>query len=515
VKKLAFLLAFLLVGVAAAAPTVVSTTQTSATVEGLECGSKYRFEIRKHTASGELSPTAEHVDVQTKSCPDTQPPSAPGGLVTTGATHTSISISWSASTDNVGVVGYDVFRGAAKVDSTTATSYTFGGLSCGTSYTIAVQATDAVGNRSGTSEISASTAACPPPSCPAGAFSAQYYGNMTLSGTPALQRCEAAINHSWGSGSPATGVPADRFSSRWTGTFSFTAGSHEFTATADDGVRVWVDGALVIDSWKDQPATAYRATRTLTAGDHGVKVEYYENGGAAVAKVSWQVSQMPAPPPPPPPEPPAPPPPPGPPAPQPPPPPGPSAVLQPGQSWDAAYDAAACGDVILLSSGVWPGQQLTGPKACAPDKPVVFQEAAGATATINGRLIFGVPGTPARAATDVKVVGAAAASGASSFEGSDSITLTHFDGGSLYWRNTTNTLIEDSDFGPCQSRSGANNCGGSQVKFEEGVDGMVFRRNVIHDFTLVAGSGDHFECLFLAGGRSVIISGNRFYNCQL
>ena len=58
-KKLVFLFALLLVGVAAAAPSVVSTTQTSATVEGLDCGSKYRFEIRKYAANGELSADEE------------------------------------------------------------------------------------------------------------------------------------------------------------------------------------------------------------------------------------------------------------------------------------------------------------------------------------------------------------------------------------------------------------------------------------------------------------------------
>ena len=44
---------------------------------------------------------------------------------------------------------------------------------------------------------------------------------------------------------------------------------------------------LIIDAWKNQAATTYTATRTLTAGDHQVKVEYYEASGGAVAKVSW------------------------------------------------------------------------------------------------------------------------------------------------------------------------------------------------------------------------------------
>jgi glucose/arabinose dehydrogenase len=137
----------------------------------------------------------------------------------------------------------------------------------------------------------------PPPSCPTGQYSAQYYANMTLSGTPATERCEPAIDYDWGAGSPATAVPVDGFSARWTGTFSFTAGTYQFTATADDGIRVWVDGTPVIDAWVDQPPSTYQATRSLTAGDHEVKVEYYENGGGAVARVNWQLTQPPPPPP--------------------------------------------------------------------------------------------------------------------------------------------------------------------------------------------------------------------------
>jgi hypothetical protein len=50
---------------------------------------------------------------------------------------------------------------------------------------------------------------------------------------------------------------------------------------------VFVDGVLLINGWKDQPATTYTASRTMTAGLHEVKVEYYERGGDAVAQVSW------------------------------------------------------------------------------------------------------------------------------------------------------------------------------------------------------------------------------------
>jgi glucose/arabinose dehydrogenase len=127
----------------------------------------------------------------------------------------------------------------------------------------------------------------PPTSCPAGQFLAGYYSNQTLSGAVALARCESAIDHAWGAGSPGGTVPVDHFSARWTGSFDFPAGNTTFTATADDGIRLWVDDQLLIDRWIDESATTYTATAALAAGMHAVKVEYYENAVDATARVSW------------------------------------------------------------------------------------------------------------------------------------------------------------------------------------------------------------------------------------
>ncbi len=83
---------------------------------------------------------------------DHQAPSAPGSLVATGHTQTSVSLSWSASTDNVGIAGYDVYSGSAIVASTTgATSATVANLSPGTAYTLTVKARDAAQNTSNAS----------------------------------------------------------------------------------------------------------------------------------------------------------------------------------------------------------------------------------------------------------------------------------------------------------------------------------------------------------------------------
>ena len=134
--------------------------------------------------------------------------------------------------------------------------------------------------------------------CNKGEFLAEYRNElMSFSTQPILTRCETGINNDWGLGSPGSAVDVDNFTARWVGTFDFEASDYEFTATSDDGIRLWIDGQLLpsIDQWKDQAATTYKATKTMTAGEHEIKVEYYENTGSAAAKVSWAKVDSPPP----------------------------------------------------------------------------------------------------------------------------------------------------------------------------------------------------------------------------
>lgn len=117
----------------------------------------------------------------------------------------------------------------------------------------------------------------------------EYFNNIHLSGAPVLQRNDPQINFDWGVHSPGPGVDSDDFSVRWTRIQHFDAGTYRFTATVDDGVRLWVDGYLIIDEWWEHPVRSFSSQVTLAAGDHYLRMEYYERGGYAVAKLSWEM----------------------------------------------------------------------------------------------------------------------------------------------------------------------------------------------------------------------------------
>ncbi|MFN8484289.1 MAG: PA14 domain-containing protein [Anaerolineae bacterium] len=130
--------------------------------------------------------------------------------------------------------------------------------------------------------------------CPSGQYKTEYYNNKMLSGSPVFTRCESApINYDWGGGGPGNGVGSDNFSVRWTGRFSFNAATYIFNARADDGVRAYIDGVTLLNEWRPQAPTSFAQPKAMTAGEHEVRVEYYEEGGGATAQFNWQQGATP------------------------------------------------------------------------------------------------------------------------------------------------------------------------------------------------------------------------------
>ncbi|MBI4714673.1 MAG: hypothetical protein HY760_01785, partial [Nitrospirae bacterium] len=119
-------------------------------------------------------------------------------------------------------------------------------------------------------------------------LAAVYYDNMDWTGS-FVQRTDSTVNFDWGSGSPDPAIGPDTFSAVWTGQIEvqFT-GTYTFTILTDDGIRLWVDGNLVVDFPVDQSPTERSGSIRLVKGQKAnLRMEYWENGGGAVAKLSW------------------------------------------------------------------------------------------------------------------------------------------------------------------------------------------------------------------------------------
>ncbi|GAB2610178.1 hypothetical protein GCM10027168_48910 [Streptomyces capparidis] len=165
---------------------------------------------------------------------DTEAPTAPGGLRVTATTANSVSLSWTASTDNVGVAGYLVFRDGAQVGTATGLTFTDSGLTAETRYAYTVRARDAAGN---TSADSASVTATTSTGGGTGSLTAAY-----------------RVDNDWGSGFTATVTVTNngtRAVSAWTVTWA------------------WAGNQRVANAWNATVTQSGTAVTARNAGHNG------------------------------------------------------------------------------------------------------------------------------------------------------------------------------------------------------------------------------------------------------
>jgi uncharacterized protein YraI len=116
-----------------------------------------------------------------------------------------------------------------------------------------------------------------------------YWNNNNFQGGPVLERVDPAVNFNWATGSPGPNVPADNFSVRWVNQIDFTAGTYRFRAGADDGIRVAINGNLIIDRFT--PAVGGFQVNTadvaLANGRYEIIIDYYEGLGEAGVLFDW------------------------------------------------------------------------------------------------------------------------------------------------------------------------------------------------------------------------------------
>ena len=408
---------------------------------------------------------------------DTTPPSTPTGLATSGATQTSVTLSWSASTDNVGVAGYGLYRGATSVGSTSSGSYTFTGLACGTSYTLGVDAYDAAGNRSTQATTTGSTAACPPP------------GDTTPPTTPTglatSGATQTAVTLSWTASTDNVGVAGYGLYRNGTSVTSATTTSYTFT-----GLACGTSYTLGVDAYDAVGNRSAQATKTASTGACS------GGGGTPSAYLSPSGSDS-----------------------------NPCTSSAPCASLNRGYQAApAAGGIVQLAGGYYGCGSINADSS--KTGTVVFQSAPGATAWTTCQLSLsanhlefdnmnmeGIRTTSSQYVTlrNVNVTcldqapfemwGGKCSAGLFIFAPAGNF--------SMYGGSVGPTWDDTYDGAPGQSQVGINLGGGSATVNNLLFDGVRFHDNRRID------DQQHTSCLMVGGGNGVTIRNSRFENCAV
>lgn len=115
-----------------------------------------------------------------------------------------------------------------------------------------------------------------------------YFNNKDFT-DKAMTRVDPKVDFDWGQGSPDSSIGSNSFSARWTGFVKAThSEKYTFYTVGDDGIRLFIDDKPVVDDWSNHGARERNGTISLEAGElYAVKLEYYEDGGGAVAKLLW------------------------------------------------------------------------------------------------------------------------------------------------------------------------------------------------------------------------------------
>lgn len=178
----------------------------------------------------------------------------------------------------------------------------------------------------------------------------EYFDNMTLSGNPVLTRIDAKVDFSFGTLSPAPEIPEDEFSVRWTGTIIPPDTIYHLGTSTDDGSRLYLDGALIIDDWTEHGEKPLSANVKLIPGKaYDIRFEYFEHGMGANARLTWDLGQ---------------------------------------KDFDEAKEVAARNDVVVLMLGTSPGLSQEELDRTVIELPAVQRALVDQVASVNPNIII-------------------------------------------------------------------------------------------------------------------------------
>ncbi|SMG41898.1 Por secretion system C-terminal sorting domain-containing protein [Marivirga sericea] len=248
----------------------------------LDANTTYYYRMRAVNNSGGSDYTGE---VSASTLVDSDAPSAPV-LNLIGSTTNSVSIEWTASTDNIGVVSYDIFRNNALVASLSSEQfqYTNTGLAINQTYSYVVKAKDATGNISlPSNQVTAKTSVSQ-------GLNYTYYHHGNFSSVDQIESNATVIK---------TGIVnnfdisvrerSDRFAFIFEGLVEIpTAGEYTFFTNSDDGSKLYINNQLIVDNDGTHGCQQRSGTVNLPAGLAAIRVPMFENGGGQCLEVRWQ-----------------------------------------------------------------------------------------------------------------------------------------------------------------------------------------------------------------------------------
>jgi chitodextrinase len=319
-----------------------TTTSTSRTFASLACGQSYTLAVDAFDAAGNKSSQTSIV-ATTSACADTQAPTDPTGLFVTGSSATTISLSWSPSFDNVAVSGYGLYVGSTLSGSTTSlTVYTFSGLSCGTAYSLSVDAYDAAGNRSGKASVTSSTTPCADTSKPTQPTGLAVSGATT-----------SALSLAWTASTDNVGVAGYRLyqGSSQVGTTSST--NYQFTGLTCG--TSYTLGVAAYDASGNVSSTA-----TATSATSACPVQPPSGSANVYVSPSGNDSTC-----------------------------GRGDASKPCASFQRAYDLSQGGDLISVAAGSYPNQQVVQNGHSQSGPMTTFRCVSSRACVINGEIDLG------------------------------------------------------------------------------------------------------------------------------
>jgi chitodextrinase len=434
-----------------------SASARSYTFVALACGTTYTLELDAYDAAGNRSPRAS-LTTTTNACAvaDTQAPTAPAAVAKTGGTATSVSVSWNAAADDVGVTGYGLYRNGQQTASAAASarSHTFSGLTCGTSYTLQVDATDAAGNRSPKALLEAATAACgtadtQPPTTPAG---------LHVTATTAT-----SVSVAWGVSSDDNAVAGYGLYRGASHVASTTSLTHTFVS-----LGCGTTYALAVDAYDPAGNRSARASIGVTT------TACPDAGGNATVFLSPSGSDANA-----------------------------CTESAPCKTFDRGFRAAAPGAVVEMAAGTYAGQQEIPSAGKSGSADIIFRPASDANVVIESLDVYG---------DHVQIEGVKISRDFYAKCGADDVTLRDSKASLFFIRSATNIAFVDVEFGPSHDISQIGHTEDCQFS----PDNILMDRVYMHDFWWdgTAQSTNHMECLTLQAANNFTLRGSRFSRCE-